>query len=157
MSTQPFPLGTYSFLDVVANMTGPGVSVNLGAGAATAEEGITVEMIEETDTMRGGADGAQMHSLHGSKAFRCMIRFLKTSPTNSVLDAAYRYQRQSGLLWGKNVIVIANPVTGDKYVLTQVAFMKSPNNGWDKEGQVIEWEFNCGVGEPVMGSALLSV
>lgn len=157
MADQPFPLGTYSFLDVVATMTGPGVQVNLGAGAAAAEEGISTEMIEETDTMRGGADGAQMHSLHGSKAARVMVRYLKTSPTNSILDAAYRYQRQSGLLWGKNVLVVANPVTGDKYVYTQVAFTKHPNNGWDKEGPVIEWEFNCGVMEPLIGSNLLSV
>lgn len=155
MSAAPIPLATHSFLDVQANMSGPGIAaVNLGAGAANAEEGISVEMVEETDTMKGGADGSQMHSLHASKAARAMVRLLKTSPINSILDAAYRYQRQSGLFWGKNIIVIANPVTGDKYTLSQVAFVKHPNNTWDKEGPMLEWEFNVGVMEPVVGSLL---
>lgn len=146
------PLATYSFMDVVCTLSGPGVTASLGSGAGNAEEGISIELTEETDTMKIGADGSAMHALHASRAGRAIVRLLKTSPMNSVLDAAYRYQRQSSLFWGQNILKIGNPVTGDDYTNTQVAFVKHPNNGFDKEGPTLEWEFNIGVIDPVLGS-----
>ena len=56
-------MATYSFLDVTAAIQGPGGSINLAAGAGSAEEGITIEAMEDKNIMTIGADGAGMHSL----------------------------------------------------------------------------------------------
>lgn len=148
----PQPLATYSFLDVAATLTGPGASISLGAGAANAEEGISIEFDEETDTMQKGADGAIVHSLHAVKSGRGTVRLLKTSPVNSQLSSLYNYQRSSSLYHGKNVLVVSNPVTGDVYTCQQVAFAKHPANQWAKNSNIIEWDFNIGVIDPVLGS-----
>ena len=50
-------MSTYSFQDVVATLVGPTGTVNLGYGAAVAEEGITVEMAGDKNTMMIGSDG----------------------------------------------------------------------------------------------------
>ncbi|WP_261278734.1 DUF3277 family protein, partial [Serratia ficaria] len=44
-------MSTYSFLDVSANITGVGGSIDLGNGAATSDEGITITMSENKNTM----------------------------------------------------------------------------------------------------------
>jgi hypothetical protein len=112
-------------------------------------------MTEETGSMKIGADGSAMHALHASRAGRAIVRLLKTSPVNAQLDQMYRFQRTSSLFWGKNTIVVTNPVTGDNYTLAQVGFVKSPNNTWDKEGPMLEWEFNVGVILPIIGNVAL--
>jgi len=148
----PAPLATYSFLDVAATLTGPGGSVSLGAGAAAAEEGISIEFDEDTGSMQKGADGAIVHSLHAIKSGRGVVRILKTSPTNSQLSSIYNYQRSSSLFWGKNVLIVSNPVTGDVYTCQQVAFAKHPANEWAKDSRFLEWDFNIGIIDPVLGS-----
>lgn len=148
----PAPLPTYSFLDVAATLSGPGGSISLGAGAGNAEEGITAEFDEDADSMQKGADGSVVHSLHAIKSARVSVRLLKTSPTNSLLNALYNFQRSSSLFWGKNVLVISNPVTGDVYTCQQVAFVKHTGNAWQKDANFLEWDFNVGVMDPVLGS-----
>jgi len=148
---------TYSFSDVQATIIGPGGTVPLGAGSGNAEEGITVEFIEETDTMNIGADGTAMHSLHASKAGRITVRLQKTSPTNYLLTQLYNYQRTSSLFFGQNILNITNPITGDNYTCQQVAFARYPTNQYAKEAGMIEWEFNAGVIDPSLGSLLGSL
>jgi hypothetical protein len=148
----PQPLATYSFLDVAATLSGPGGSISLGAGSANSEEGISIEFDEETGTMQKGADGSVVHSLHAVKSGRGTVRLLKTSPVNSLLSSLYNFQRTSSLFYGKNVLVVSNPVTGDVYTCQQVAFAKHPANAWSKDSNVIEWDFNIGVIDPVLGS-----
>lgn len=147
----------YSFLDVHATLQGPGVSVPLGNGSGVAEEGITIEFLEETDNMLIGADGSTAHSLHASKAGKVTVRLLKTTPTNALLTQAYNFQRQSSLNWGQNVIVVTNPVTGDVYSCTQAAFARFPSNTFAKDAGTIDWEFLAGRIEPILGGAGLLI
>lgn len=146
---------TYSFLDVQATLTGPGGSIPLGAGSANAEEGISIEFIEDKDKMLVGADGKVMHSMNASKAGRAIIRLLKTSPVNAQLTQLYTFQTTSSLFFGQNVLVISNSVTGDVYTCKGVAFDKYPNNSYAKEGGILEWGFNVSEIDPVLGSGIL--
>jgi hypothetical protein len=145
---------TYSFLDVKATLSGVGGSISLGSGAGCAEEGLSIEYTEETDSMMIGADGKIVHSLHAAKAGRVMIRLLKTSSVNSLLTAMYNLQRTSSLFHGNNIMVITNIATGDIYTCQQVAFARFPNNSYAKEANVIEWEFNVGQIDPTLGANL---
>lgn len=146
---------TYSFLDVKASIVGPGGAISLGSGAGAAQEGISIELTEETNTMMIGADGNVAHSLHASKAGRAVVRLLKTSPTNSLLTAMYNFQRTSSLLHGQNIIVITNLATGDVYTCQAAAFARFPNNGYGKESNVLEWEFDIGQIDPLLGANLI--
>ena len=150
-------LGTYSFLDVLATITGPGGSFSLGSGAGDANEGITIEYNDDKDRMLVGADGSAMHSLIASKAGRCSIRILKTSPTNAKLSQLYTVQTQSSLNHGKNVILVSNQVTGDQYTLNGAAFAKFPRNDYATEAGMLEWLFNIAQIDEVLGAGVVSV
>lgn len=146
---------TYSFLDVHATISGPGGSFQLGAGAGNAAEGISVEFTEDKDRLVFGADGSPMHSLVASKGGKVLCRILKTSPTNYLLAQLYNFQLASSLVWGQNVITIFNPISGDDYTATQCAFTKFPRNDFSKEAGMIEYDFNCGVLDVVLGPGVL--
>jgi len=147
-------MATYSFLDVQAAIVGPGGVINLGSGSGAAEEGITIEQIDELDTMTIGADGTPMHSLHASKAARVVTRLLKTSPTNALLSVMVALQRQSGLLHGQNTITINNLATGDVITCQRVAFGKVPAITYAKDGGLIEWEFMAGITNVTLGASV---
>jgi hypothetical protein len=138
---QPQP--TYSFEDVLVTLTGPSGSVILGNDAGAAEEGITIEPSEETDSMHIGADGSVAHSLHASRAGRIVVRLLKTSPTNAILSQMLSFQRSSSLFHAKNVLVVTDIANGEAYTCRGVAFARVPPNTWAKEAGTIEWEFNA--------------
>ncbi|HVI10230.1 MAG TPA: phage protein [Candidatus Binatia bacterium] len=150
-------VGVYSFLDVHGAITGPFGTVPLGAGSAAAEEGISIEYTEDKDRMLIGADGSAMHSLNASKAGKCLVRLLKTSPTNALLEALYNAQTVSSLFHGKNTISVANPVTGDKYVCAGAAFTKFPRNDYAKEAGMLEWDFNVSEIDVFLGSGVFLV
>ncbi len=146
---------TYSFKDVVAALIGIGGVANLGVGAASAEEGITIEAVEDKNVMTVGADGNGMHSLIASEASTVTVRLLKTSPMNAVLQLMYDIQTSSSLLHGKNVLTIRDIARGDDITLTSVAFKKRPTVTFAKEGGMLEWTFDAirtsqtlGVGTP---------
>lgn len=145
-------MGTYSFLDVVATVVGPGGLFSIGYSAGVAEEGISYEMAEDKDTMTIGADGSVMHSLHAGQAGTVTVRLLKTSPTNALMQAMYDFQTISSALHGQNTITIANPATGDVTTCLECAFRRSPNNAYAKEGGLIEWAFNAGRIFSVLGA-----
>lgn len=145
---------TYSFLDIVATITGPGGTISLGSGNANAEEAVSIEASEETDNMQIGADGSVVHNLHGSKAGKFIFRLLKTSPQNFALMGMYNFQRTSSLFWGQNTISIANPVSGDSYTGSLAAFVRNPNNAYNKESNTIDWEFNCSTVDQILGNLL---
>ena len=151
------PLATYSFLDVHCRIAGPGGSVDIGSSAALAKEGITFESIEDVDVMVIGAAGDAMHGLRGVKAARAVIRVLKTSPANAQLGAMLSYQRQSALFHGQNQISLANPVAGDSYTCTGVAFARVPTNTWAEDPGMIEWTFNVSYMDPKIGGGLAGV
>jgi predicted SPOUT superfamily RNA methylase MTH1 len=140
-------MGTYSFLSIQASLTGPGGNISLGSGAGSAEEGISVEMIEEKDLMTVGADGAIMHTLRASNAARISIRLLKTSPVNAQLSDLYNFQRQSPGNWGQNTLVVSDTVRGDLVSGSQIAFARQPQLTYAKDAGMNEWIFYGNVNE----------
>lgn len=147
-------MNTYSFLDVQASIVGPGGSISVGSGSGNAEEGISVEPVNEMNHMDVGADGTPMHSLSADKSGRVIVRLLKTSPTNQLLTALHNFQRTSSANHGQNTITITNIVSGDKYTNQLCAFAKVPNNTYAKNANMIEWNFDAGIIDPTLGSGV---
>lgn len=145
-------MSTYSFLDVTASIVGVGGVFDLAAGAAIAEEGITIEPVGEKNVMTIGAGGEGMHSLIASEASTVTVRLLKTSPTNAKLQIMYNQQTQSSLTHGKNTITVRDAIRGDIVILQQCAFKKRPPLTYAKEGGIIEWGFDCIRTAQVLGS-----
>lgn len=135
-------MGVYSFLNVNATIAGPGGAFNLAAGAAAAEEGITVEAAEDKNVMTIGADGQGQHSLIASDACTVTVRLLKTSPQNGRLMAMYDLQSASSSLWGQNVFTIVDSGRNDYTVVQAAAFKKKPTLTYAKEGGMMEWTFD---------------
>lgn len=136
-------LFTYSFLDTQAGIQGPGLVVNIAAGAGVAEEGITVEPTTDIDKMDIGADGSGMHTLIANKSGKVTLRLLKTSPVNSQLSDALALQRLSGANWGQNTFSLVNHSSGDTIVGQQLAFAKVPVITYAKDPTMNEWTFNA--------------
>jgi len=142
----------YSFLNANCTIAGPGILANLAAGAAAAEEGITIEAVEDKNVMTIGADGKAQHSLIATNAVKITVRLLKTSPVNTLLQAAFDAQSITSALWGKNVITTTDLARGDYTVSQQVAFKKQPTITYAKEGGIMEWEFDCGTSTTILGA-----
>jgi Protein of unknown function (DUF3277) len=143
---------TYSFKDVSASLAGPNGTANLGYGAAISEEGITVDMGGDKNTMHIGADGTPMHSLHADKSGTVTIRCLKTSPTNAVLQDMYDAQQLSSIFWGQNVIIVRENQSGDITTAQFCAFKKKPNLKYAKDADVLDWVFDAGTIDTVLGT-----
>ena len=135
--------GTYSFLNVTASLTGPGGEIDLGYGAAIAEEGITIAMAGDANTMTIGADGEGMHSLHADKSGTITVRLLKTSPTRAKLQTLYNAQRLVPATWGQNLIVVRDTRSGDVTTARQCAFKKRADLTYAKDGGMEEWVFDA--------------
>lgn len=134
---------TYSFLDVVAAIAGPGGTFGLANGAGPSEEGITVNAAGDIDTMQIGADGSGQHSLHADKSGKVSVRMLKTSPVNQLLSAMYAFQTASASTHGQNTISIIDSARGDVITCQQCAFVKAPDLSYGKEAGTVDWEFNA--------------
>lgn len=143
---------TYSFKDVSASLSGPNGTVNLGYGAAISEEGITVDMLGDKNTMHIGADGTPMHSLHADKSGTVTVRCLKTSPTNALLQDMYDAQQISSIFWGQNVIVVRENQSGDITTAQFCAFKKKPNLKYAKDADVLDWVWDAGTIDTVLGT-----
>jgi len=147
----PVSSNTYSFMDVAATITGPGGTFSLGYGSGNAEEGITIEMTEDKNTMTVGADGSVMHSLHCGNSGTVTIRYLKTSTTNNQMQQMYDYQRVTAANWGQNTIVISDPARGDQISCRGCAFRRFPNVAYAKDGGLQEWSFQAAFIDSVLG------
>ena len=143
---------TYSFMDVQASLVGPTGTCSLGYGAATAEEGISIDMAGDKNSMMIGADGEGMHSLHADKSGTVTVRLLKTSPTNAVLMAMYDAQTLSSALHGKNIITVTHSQSGDITVARSCAFKRKPNLSYKKDGDVVEWSWDAIKIDTVLGT-----
>lgn len=143
--------GTYSFMDVVASLTGPTGSLDFGYGSANSEEGITVTMAESKNTMTIGADGEGQHSLSAGKSGTVTINLLKTSPVNKKLSLMYNAQSVSSALWGNNVIVIRNTSSGDLVTARACAFQKQPDFNNPKVAGMVAWVFDAIKIDQVLG------
>lgn len=144
----------YSFLNVACTLAGPGGILNLAAGAAAAEEGITIEPVEDKNQMTIGADGKGQHSLVASDAAALTIRLLKTSPLNAALMAMYDLQSATSALWGQNVVTVTDSGRGDTTVVQAVAFKRKPTLTYAKEGGMMEWQFDGVQANSILGSGL---
>lgn len=142
---------TYSFLDVNATLRAPNGVVSLGAGAGSAEEGITTAMAEDKNTQTTGADGKVMNSLHAANKGTITVRLLKTSPANAQLARMYAEQRQSSANWGQNTIVVSDTARGDFITAAECAFKKFPDIVYSKDGNMNEWTFDAGDIDQVLG------
>jgi hypothetical protein len=141
----------YSFMSCTATLTGPGGEIDLGYGAGVADEGITITRAEDANTMQTGADGSVMHSLHAAQHGVVTVRLLKTSPTNAMLMSLYNYQRSSPANWGQNNIVVRDSVRGDGTSALTCAFKKVPDLSYAKDGNLLEWSFDAGQIDSVLG------
>lgn len=144
-------MSTYSFLDVNATLVGAGGVIDLGAGAGVSDEGITIEMAGDKNTMTVGADGEGMHSLHADKSGTVTVTLLKTSPTNAKLMALYQLQTSASNLHGQNVITVTNPKTGDVTTCRQSAFRRPPANVYAKDGGTNSWVFDVVKIDTILG------
>lgn len=149
-------MGVYSFLNVNAAIFGIGGATSLANGAQVAEEGITVEPVEDKNIMTIGADGAGQHSLVASDARTATVRLLKTSPVNAVLMAMYNIQSSNSAYWGRNTITIGDTGLGDGITLQQVAFKKVPALTYAKEAGMNEWVFDCVKADQILGAGLIN-
>ena len=145
-------MATYSFQDVQAGIVGPGAAFSLGYGSANAEEGITIAAAGDKNTMTVGADGEVMHSLHADKSGQVTLRYLKTAPINALLMAAYDAQSLDSRLWGKNLVTVTNPVSGEVTTARSCAFKKKPDLNYKKDGDIIEWVFDAGKIDTILGT-----
>lgn len=145
-------MATYSFMDVSASLVGPTGICDLGYGAAVADEGISIDMAGDKNTMLIGADGEGMHSLHADKSGTVTVRFLKTSPQNAVLQAMYDAQTLSSTLHGKNVITIRQTASGDITICRSCAFKRKPALSYKKDGDIVEWMFDSIKIDTILGT-----
>ena len=134
-------MATYSFLSVTATFTGMTGFVDLSFGASIAKEGITVTPGGSRNTMLPGADGEVMHSLKADK----------TSPANKKLMAMFNAQQISASAWGNNVIMIQQRDSNDTITCRSVAFTNMPTITFAEEGGLMEWVFDCGKIDGILG------
>lgn len=135
--------GTYSFIDTQASFVSAEGNFNIGYGAGIAEEGITVAMAGNKNSMTIGADGEGMHSLHADNSGTVTIRLLKNSPVNAKLMNVYNAQKSSSKKWGKATITINHTGSGDNYTATKCAFQKAPDYTNPKTAPIVEWVFDA--------------
>lgn len=145
-------MATYSFLNVNCAFAGPGGVLNLAAGAAAAEEGVTIEAAEDKNVMTIGADGKGQHSLIASDAAKVTVRLLKTSPVNAQLMLMYNLQSASSALWGSNVMTVTDSGRNDLTIVQGVAFNKIPTLTYAKEAGMNEWIFDGIARNTILGS-----
>jgi len=145
-------MSTYSFLDNNCSITGPGGSINIGQGAAPTDEGITFAPSEDMGKMDIAADGTPMHSLYANGSGTATVRLLKTSPVNQKLMQMAQLQRASSATFGRNTISLSNNQLGDLITCRLCAFKRIPDLGYAKDGGMVEWTFNIGKMDPVLGS-----
>ena len=117
-------MATYSFMDVSATIVGPGGTVDLGYGAATAEEGISIAYTEDKNLMTVGADGKVMHTLRCGNSGTVTVSLLKTSPTAKKLQKMFNIQKLGASVWGVNTITIQQTAAKDKIVCLFCAVVK---------------------------------
>ena len=145
-------MATYSFIDVSSSIAGIGGSFDLGYGAETSDEGVTVSMTGPKNTMVTGSDGSVMHSLHAAKSGTVTVNLLKTSPVNAQLSAMYNLQSQSSSTWGNNVIVIRNSSSNDICTCREVAFQQQPDFENATDGGIVSWVFDAGKIDMLLGT-----
>ena len=102
--------------------------------------------------MTKGADGSVMHSLIAAKTGRLTLSFLKTSPAHAILSQIYNTSSVSSALWGRLGFLITETSTGDTVSMAAGAFKRDASNNYRTEGGVMDWEFDVGFVDQVLGN-----
>lgn len=135
---------TYSFMNVDATLTAPGVSIDLGYGSAVSGAGLEFTPNADKNSMVIGADGEGMHSLHADKSGTLTVRLLEVSPKNELLQKLYNAQSLSSSAWGANVISVRNRGNDLIAVFRGCAFKRQAARTFAADGQeAVEWAFDC--------------
>jgi Protein of unknown function (DUF3277) len=145
-------MGTYSFKDVTATLSGPGGSINVGTDSGAAEEGITIEPVSDTNVMAIGADGSSSHSLSADTSRSIAIRLQKVSPVNAQLQEMMNFQSTSSAYHGKNTLTVRDVARGDLLVYEDVAFKRGPAKVFGKEAGNNEWQLDAGRSQEILGT-----
>lgn len=146
----------YSFANVVAAISGPNGNFDFGFGSGNSEGGISVEPVEDSNSMTIGADGTGMHSLHSGKAAIVTIRLLKTSPTNALFETMMNLDRAGGIGHGSNTITIRDTAQGDLITCQQCAYARPPSVTYAKDGGEMVWTIHSVVTDYDFGSGVLA-
>jgi Bacteriophage KPP10, Structural protein ORF10 len=149
-------MSAYSFLNVAASISGPGLVAQIGSSSGAAKEGLSTAFDEDKTTITTGSDGAIMTSLRATMTGRITVRLLKTSPINAILSQAYNFQRLSSINWGQNAITVTDVARGDVVTGRQMAFVKFPDNGWAEDGNTLDWVFQ-GIINEILGAGVPDV
>lgn len=149
-------MATYAFASITGTINGPGGNFSIGSGSGVTEEGITISMIEDKNTMTIGADGSVMHSLHSGNGGTVTLRVLKDSPVNQQLMNLYNFQTNNPAAHGRNLISFTDVIRGDSVVCQLVAFKKAPDITYAKVGGANEWTFDAGFISITLGSGQAS-
>lgn len=143
---------SYSFRNVLAAIDGPGGAFPLSGGVGNAKEGITIAATTDENVMTKGADDFTQHSMIEDSSATVTIRLLKSSPVNALLMGLRNSQKLAGsVVWGQNKIVVTDRARGDLHVLTEVAFKKVPDLEYGAEAAPVEWTFDAGHWQPLLG------
>jgi hypothetical protein len=150
-------MSTYAFADTMAAIAGPSGAFDFGFGSGNAEGGITVEMVEDKNTMVIGADGFVQHNLHSGQGGTITVRLLKTSPTNAQFSKMYAVDTSTAMTHGRNTITIQDLARGDKITAQFCAFSRLPSITYAKEGGEQAWAFHCGRIDMLLGPGVNAV
>lgn len=143
---------TYSFQDFNVTLAGPTGVISLGYGAGVAEGGVTVARSANLNSMKIGIDGRPMHSMLKNESGTITIELQRVSPKNAALSAMANLQNSTSALHGKNVLTVTNSRSKEVSVATSVAFQKMPDLGADAEGKTVQWVFDAGKINTLMGT-----
>lgn len=153
----PVIAAAYDFLGNQLSITGPGGTFIIGGpDTAAAEEGFSIEYVDDQNASTGGADGSVMMSKIASRRARLTVRLQKTSPVNALLNSMWRTQHANAADWGTNVITHRDIARGDSNTLTQCAFARHPGVTYAIRGNTMEWVFDVGFWDPILGDGTFS-
>jgi hypothetical protein len=144
-------MASYALNKVVASITGPGGSFQLGSGSALGDEGIEVET-NERSVKQVGADGIGQYSFIADKSGTVTLTLLKTSPVNSQLMAMFNAQTLDSSLWGSNVLTVIDTASGTTVSARACAFNKVPPQKFGKEAGTNQWVFDSLYIDTVIGA-----
>jgi hypothetical protein len=82
------------------------------------------------------------------------VRFLKNSPTNALLSAMYNADTSNPASHGQNVIAVTDLGALDVCSGAGCAFKKHPNVVYSKDGPMLEWIFDVGRLDIMLGDGI---
>ena len=132
---------TYSFSDVIVTLShadmGETISVN-GLGIGT----ITYTMTEDRTTGQVASDGTVIMNKIKNRMGTAALAVQQTSDLNKKLLRWYNYLEAAATSqWAEIVLIIKSKQTNELITGTGGAFLKLPEEGWNKEAADMTWNF----------------